>query len=155
MVIHLATDHAGLAHKEVVKDWLAKEGYQVVDHGAYEFNPLDDFTDTIALAAAAVKANPEQARGIIFGGSGQGEAMLANRYANVRAAVYYAPDLEIIELAREHNNSNVLSIGARFVSESETLAAVALWLSTPTSTEEKYARRNLKLEAITKSMRTV
>ncbi|MCA9358316.1 RpiB/LacA/LacB family sugar-phosphate isomerase, partial [Candidatus Kaiserbacteria bacterium] len=89
MVIHLATDHAGLEHKDAVLAWLEQEGFEVVDHGAKDFVSDDDFPDFISKAAAAVSAAAESSRGIIFGGSGQGEAMMANRFPHVRAAVFY------------------------------------------------------------------
>lgn len=153
--IQIATDHAGYGHKEAVKQWLMSEGFVVIDHGSFVLDPQDDYTDTISLAAAAVKAVPELARAIIFGGSGQGEAMLANRYPGVRATAYSAPQLEIIRLSREHNDANVLSIGARFVSIPETIEAVKLWLTTKPVLDERHVRRNQKLEAITKHLRTV
>jgi ribose 5-phosphate isomerase B len=152
--IQVATDHAGFLHKEAVKAWLTAAGYVVIDHGAFLLDPDDDYTDTISLAAAAVKAAPELARAIIFGGSGQGEAMLANRYPGVRATAYSAPQLDIIRLSREHNDANVLSIGARFVSVPEAIEAVELWLKTKAVVEERHVRRNQKLEAITRQLRT-
>ncbi len=146
--IHLATDHAGFTHKEEIKSWLEGAGYIVVDHGAQEYDETDDFPDFISLAAEAVSASPEQNKAIIFGGSGQGEAMMANRFSGVRATVYYGGSKEIIELSRQHNNSNVLSIGARFVTVEEVRSVVELWLNTEPSIEAKYARRNEKLDTL-------
>ena len=120
MIIHLATDHAGFEHKTAVAQWLQSEGFEVVDHGAHGYEPEDDFPDFIAAAAAAVSRNPEESKGIIFGGSGQGEAMVANRFPNVRATVYYGGDTSIPALSRQHNDANVLSIGARFVTLDQT-----------------------------------
>ena len=88
--IHLATDHAGFEMKELVKDWLLSEGFKVTDHGAEEYKPLDDYPDFISKAAAAVAKSPSQNRGIIFGGSGQGEAMMANRFKKIRAKRYFS-----------------------------------------------------------------
>lgn len=102
------------------------------------------------LAAGAVSVASEDAYGIIFGGSGQGEAMLANRFPNVRATVFYGGELEIIRLSRAHNDANVLSIGARFVSVEEVKIAILTWLSTPVLVDEKYRRRNQKIEKITR-----
>jgi ribose 5-phosphate isomerase B len=147
--IHLATDHAGLAHKEAVENWLSKEDYKVVDHGAHEFDPLDDFTDAILPVGKAVSEDPENSIGIIFGGSGQGEAMIANRFPNVRAAVFYGGDQSIITLSRQHNNANVLSIGARFIDINTTKKVVWDWLHTNFDGEEKYTRRNKEIDSLT------
>lgn len=144
--IYLATDHAGLELKEAVKNWLIEQGYTVEDCGAYEEDPLDDFPDFISLAAKAVSAGSDTSRAIIFGGSGQGEAMMANRYKGVRAAVYYGGKPEIVVLSRAHNDANVLSLGARFVSVAEAKEAVTNWLSGEALSDEKYHRRNQKLD---------
>jgi ribose 5-phosphate isomerase B len=152
MVIHLATDHAGFAHKELVREWLCAEGWKVVDHGAHTYDPQDDFPDFIMQAAAVVSQQPVESCAIIFGGSGQGEALLANRFAQVRAVVYYGGDESIPTLSRQHNDSNVLSIGARFVDIDTTKRVIWEWLHEPFLTDEKYARRNKKIEAVTKSL---
>ena len=149
MQIHLATDHAGFTHKEAVRIWLESEGYIVTDHGAADLDPADDFPDYIVRAAKAVSAQPTH-RAVIFGGSGQGEAMLANRFVHVRAAVFYGGDETIPTLSRQHNDSNVLSIGARFVSVEVTKQVIWDWLHTPALTDEKYHRRNQKIEQFTK-----
>lgn len=150
MTIHLATDHAGFIHKEAVSLWLREEGYEVVDHGAFTEEPLDDFPDFITQAAEAVSKHPVEARAIIFGGSGQGEAMLANRFPHVRAAVFYGGDETIPVLSRQHNDSNILSLGARFVDVDVTKRVIWAWLHEAARTEEKYHRRNKKIEAVTK-----
>ena len=154
-IIHLASDHAGFEYKEFVREWLMEEGFSVVDHGAKVYDAGDDFPDFISLAAAAVSASPETTRGIIFGGSGQGEAMLANRYKQVRATVYYGGQLDIIALSRAHNDANVLSIGSRFVPFDEVKEGITLWLSNPVLTDEKYKRRNQKIEKITRDSRAL
>jgi ribose 5-phosphate isomerase B len=92
-------------------------------------------------------------KGIIFGGSGQGEAMLANRYPQVRAAVYYGGDEKIVALSREHNDANILSIGARFVDISHTKKVIWDWLHAEPLKQEKYQRRNHKIEVITKEIK--
>lgn len=155
MIIYLGADHAGFALKQKVKEFLEREGYEVADMGAYTSNDGDDYPEFITAAAQAV-ANDlikgVDSRGIIFGGSGQGEAMAANRVNGVRAAVFYGPSislraggpLEIIKLSREHNDANILSVGARFVSEHDALDAVKLWLNTPFSNEERHRRRIMK-----------
>lgn len=152
MTIHLAADHAGFAHKEVILAWLREEGYMVVDHGSFTYNELDDFPDFIALAARAVSTGGGDARAIIFGGSGQGEALVANRFPNVRAAVFYGGEPSIPALSRQHNDSNVLSIGARFVGLDDTKKCIWEWLHTEPLTDEKYRRRNEKVEFITKQL---
>jgi len=129
MIIHIATDHAGLELKEKVKLYLSKLDHEVVDHGAYEFDALDDYPDFIFPCAEAV-SNDSNSKGIILGGSGQGEAMAANRIKGVRAAVFYNGPDEIIKLSRQHNDANILSLGARFMSDQEMYKIIELWLST-------------------------
>ena len=129
MKIHVATDHAGLELKEKVKLYLSDLNYEVIDHGAYEYDALDDYPDFIFPCANAVSNDPES-KGIILGGSGQGEAMAANRVKGVRAAVFYNGPDEIIKLSRQHNNANILSLGARFMSEDEMYKIIEVWLST-------------------------
>ena len=129
MIIHIATDHAGLELKEKVKAYLSKLNYEVVDHGAYEYDALDDYPDFIFPCAEAV-SNDSNSKGIILGGSGQGEAMAANRVTGVRAAVFYNGPDEIIKLSRQHNDANILSLGARFMSDTEMYKIIELWLST-------------------------
>ena len=129
MIIHIATDHAGLELKEKVKSYLSKLDYEVVDHGAFEYDALDDYPDFIFPCAEAV-SNDSKSKGIILGGSGQGEAMAANRVKGVRAAVFYNGSDEIIKLSRQHNDANILSLGARFMSDQEMYKIIDLWLST-------------------------
>ena len=158
MKIYFATDHAGFALKEKILPFVKSLGYETEDCGAKTFNIGDDFPDYISLASRAVSLDPANARAIIFGGSGQGEAMLANRYKKVRATVYYGEPKtgwfkknseNIIGLSRSHNDANVLSIGARFVTEAETKKAVETWLKLPFSGEERHRRRINKIEEIT------
>lgn len=150
MTIHFAADHAGFELKNSLMTFVHDElGFEVKDHGAYELNEDDDFPDFVLPAARAVSESEDMA--IVLGGSGQGEAMAANRLVGVRAIVYYSENKEILRLSREHNNANVLSIGARFVSREEVKAAVQLWLQTNTSSDEKYARRNQKIDTTSSS----
>lgn len=151
MQLHLATDHAGYEHKNSVATWLTVEGFDVVDHGSYVYDPEDDFPDFIAQAALAISRSPED-RAIIFGGSGEGEAMLANRFPAVRATVLYSDNAEIVRLSREHNDANVLSIGARFVSIDDTKKHVWNWLHTERSDSERHDRRVQKVAAITQNL---
>ena len=145
MIIHIAADHAGFELKEKIKQFLSELGYEVRDHGAFKYDEKDDYPDFIRPAAEAVAKDPES-RGIILGGSGQGEAMVANRFKNVRAAVYYGGSEDIIKLSREHNDANVLSLGARFVSGQAALDMVKLWLDTGFSGEERHKRRIQKID---------
>lgn len=151
--VHVATDHAGFTLKESIQRWLTEMGYTVVDHGATVFEAEDDFPDYINEAALAVSRAPEVTRAIIFGGSGNGEAMMANRHSGVRAAVYYGGKPEIVTLSREHNDANILSIGARFVTVEEAKEVIETWLTTKVLSDEKYVRRNRKIEAYTKEIR--
>jgi ribose 5-phosphate isomerase B len=149
--IHLATDHAGFERKNEVAEWLKEAGYTVVDHGTHTLDPLDDFPDYIKLAAEAVSKEPT-AKAVIFGGSGQGEAMVANRFPHVRATVFYGGTEEIITLSREHNDANILSIGARFVSFETTVRVLQKWLALGFVSDSKYERRNQKIERVTKEI---
>ena len=149
--IHLAADHAGFEQKNAIKDWLATEGYSVIDHGARRYDTEDDYPDFITKAAQAVSVNPREVA-ILFGGSGQGEAMLANRFRNVRTTVYYGGSDEIITLSKEHNDANALSIGARFVTTDEAKRVIWLWLHTKTDLHERHQRRINKIESITRSL---
>ena len=105
MTIHLATDHAGLKLKNSIKDYLIGKGHDVTDHGALEYDAQDDYPDLFPLRQGS-GGRPAKPRDHL-GGSGQGEAMAANRIKGVRAAVYYGSEREIIRLSREHNNANV------------------------------------------------
>ncbi len=157
MIIFLASDHAGLELKAKIKNHLEGLGHEVKDLGPFEFNKDDDYPDFIRPAAEAVAGDPEDSRAFIMGGGGQGEAMVANRVRGVRAAVFYGPrppvesadiagrvsqdPYEQIRLAREHNNANVLSFGARFVTEEEAYKAIDIFLATPFSPEPRHQRR--------------
>jgi ribose 5-phosphate isomerase B len=109
---------------------LISKGHEVTDHGAHEYDALDDYPDYIFPCAKAVASDLES-RGIILGGSGQGEAMAANRVKGVRAAVFYNGPVEIVKLSREHNNANILSLGARFMTEEEIYGVIEMWLDEP------------------------
>lgn len=142
MTIYFATDHAGFELKEkllvYVRDVL---GYTVEDCGAFVCTEGDDYPEFIRVAAEAVSQKPHDAKAIILGGSGQGEAIVANRSPHVRAVVYYGYNTDILRLSREHNDANVLSLGARFVTVEEAQEAVSLWLTTPFHEEARHVRR--------------
>ncbi|OGG61523.1 ribose-5-phosphate isomerase [Candidatus Kaiserbacteria bacterium RIFCSPHIGHO2_02_FULL_49_34] len=147
MKIHFATDHAGFVLKEVLLPFVRDElGYEVIDHGAHTLDENDDYPAIMKAVSTAVAADAD-ALGIILGGSGQGEAVASNRTKGVRAAVYYGGNLDIVRLSREHNNANILSLGARFLSEEEAKEAVRLWLATNFSGEERHVRRIAQIDA--------
>jgi ribose 5-phosphate isomerase B len=161
--IHIGSDHAGFEMKEELKSFLESSGYDVIDHGAFEYDEDDDYPDFIFPAVESVAIDPESV-GIILGGSGQGEAICANRVKGIRAVVFngqYNPainfddtlenDREIpneIVLSRQHNDANVLSLGARFLTMSEAKDAVELWLETEFSGDERHLRRLQKIDKL-------
>lgn len=164
--IIIGSDHAGFAIKEALKPFLETLGYEVHDFGPEKYNANDDYPDFIAPVAKEVSKHAGNVKGIVLGASGQGEAMVANKFPHVRAAVYYGFGLEegkhdskkaelqaltsmqIIELSRLHNDSNILSLGAKFINEDEAKAAVKLWLETPFSGEARHLRRIEEIEKI-------
>ncbi len=150
MKIYIGTDHAGFNMKEELKKYLGELGHEVVDQGAFEYDKEDDYPDFISLVAEGVVAtSPESedvVRGIVLGGTGTGEAIEANRLLGIRTIVYYGGNLEIVKLGREHNDANILSLGARFVDLLEAKNAVKLFLETPFSGEERHIRRIVKLD---------
>lgn len=143
--VYLGTDHAGFELKEHIKATLVQKGYSVYDMGAYSLDKDDDYNEFIKQVAFRVQGNEEH-KGIIFGGSGQGEAIQANRFRGVRAAVFYGGDKEIVRLSREHNNANILSIGARFVDKKEAEEVILEWLEHKFTEAERHIRRNNKLD---------
>tara|TARA_Y100000310_G_C20194320_1_gene583950 strand:- start:89 stop:541 length:453 start_codon:yes stop_codon:yes gene_type:complete len=147
MNIYLAADHAGFDLKEVIKTHLKEQGKEVEDMGAFALNKTDDYPDFILLAAHKVAENPNESVGIVFGGSGQGEAIAANKVKGIRAAVYYGGSLELVKLSREHNDANVLSLGARFLTPDEAIDAVEVWLRT----EFAGGRHERRIQKITQS----
>ncbi|MEK7515486.1 MAG: RpiB/LacA/LacB family sugar-phosphate isomerase [Patescibacteria group bacterium] len=148
MKVFIAADHAGFALKNALTDHVRTLGYEVVDMGAFSQNPDDDYPDFIMpLMQRVAEENArgaDAARGIVVGGSGQGEAMCANRVKGIRAAVFYSGPLELVRLAREHNDANILAIGARFVSGEDADEAVRIFLETPFSESPRHARRLAK-----------
>ena len=153
MKIYLASDHAGFELKEKLKTFLAGLGYEIKDFGAFQYDAEDDYPDFIIPAAKALSEdvkNGIESRAIILRGSGQGEAMVANRFKGVCATVYYGGAEEIIKLSREHNNANCLSLGARFLSEDEAKKAIKLWLETvfPNPEDSNWARHQRRVDKI-------
>lgn len=129
-MIYLAADHAGFELKGQIEKFLRELGYEVIDMGAYEYDQADDYPDFVLSAAERVAKNPRENRAIILGGSGQGEAIAANKVKGVKAMLYYGGNLDIVKLSRQHNNTNVLSLGARFLSFDQAKEAIRVWLET-------------------------
>lgn len=153
MTIYLATDHAGYELKELIKTYLEENAtHEVYDCGALTLEPGDNYPEYMARASEKVQFDSmhDPSVAVIFGGSGVGEAIVANRYPHVRAVVYAGGPLDVIKVSREHNDTNVLSIGARFVSESEAKQAVDLFLTTSFSHDERHADRIIQIEEVTR-----
>jgi len=146
MRVFLGTDHAGYELKNQIKIYLRELGYEVNDEGAFEFDANDDYPDFVEIVAKQVASDPVNHRGVIFGASGQGEAIVANRLPKVRAVVYYHHNLDIIKMSRLHNDANVLSIGAKYLDLAEAKEAIKVWLATEFSNEERHIRRLKKIE---------
>ncbi|MCS4275855.1 MULTISPECIES: ribose-5-phosphate isomerase [Mycetocola] len=146
MRIHVATDHAGLEFSRALQDHLVSLGHEVVDHGPTSYDALDDYPAFCINAAAATVADQRagvQALGVVFGGSGNGEAIAANKVEGVRAALVW--NHSTATLARDHNDANVISIGARQHEESEVLAFVEAFIAEPFSQDERHVRRIAQL----------
>jgi len=161
MKIALSTDHAGFEALKHLKQSLETQGHECVDYGPEKFNPDDDYPDFILAAAKAVRDGDCDC-GIIFGGSGQGEAMAANRIRGVRCAVFYGSAVavkpvdakgtlsndpyEILKLTRLHNHANMLSLAGRFLTEEQVTHAAEVWLGASYSDDERHVRRVRKLD---------
>ena len=148
MKIYFASDHAGFEMKNVLLPFVKDLGHEVFDLGPTELNPEDDYPLFIEKAALEVYKDPVGSKAIVIGGSGQGEAMVANRFPNVRAIVYYGGNTDIITLSRQHNDANVLSFGARFVSLEEAREAVSSWLQTEFSGDNRHVRRLKEIDEL-------
>ena len=138
MRIHIGSDHAGLEFKNRIVEHLKNKGHDVIDHGPQTFDPLDDYPVFCIPAAEAVAKEPGSF-GIVLGGSGNGEQMVANKVKGVRAALVWSK--EIAKLAREHNDANVISLGGRMHDEAFCLELVDTFLATPFSGDERHVRR--------------
>jgi len=144
--IHIATDHAGLKFSQTLQKHLADAGHEVIDHGPQSYDPLDDYPSFCIDAARAVVRDQRsgvEALGVVFGGSGNGEQIAANKVEGVRAALVWNDSTA--ELAREHNDANVISIGARQHTVEEAIAFIDRFIATPFSGEERHARRIAQL----------
>ncbi|QKJ19330.1 ribose-5-phosphate isomerase [Microbacterium hominis] len=148
MRIHIATDHAGLEFSTQLQHHLAAQGHEVIDHGPIEYDPLDDYPAFCIRAAQAVVRDQRagiEALGVVFGGSGNGEQIAANKVEGVRAALAWS--IATAELAREHNDANVIAIGARQHTFDEAVTFIDRFVATPFSGEERHARRIGQLAA--------
>jgi ribose 5-phosphate isomerase B len=163
MRVFFASDHAGFSLKEVLREYVRTLGHDVEDCGAYTYTEGDDYPDIIAAcmqrlqgALAAEGEQEHNACAIILGGSGQGEAIVANRFLGIRAVVYngesvhaHERGLDELALSREHNNANVLSLGARFLPETDAKYAVKKWLETNFSQDPRHMRRIAAIDTLT------
>ena len=161
MKVYFAADHAGFDLKKILMPFVQGLGFEVEDCGAFEADSGDDYPEIVACAAHAIIDDAAQgidSRAIVFGASGQGEAIAANRFKGIRAALYYGAagqqtdssgeTLDMIVSSRRHNNTNVLSLAARFMNVDVAQSAVKLWLETPFSGEERHVRRILQLDSL-------
>ena len=144
MRVHIGTDHAGFELKNKVVEHLRDEGYEVVDHGAHEYDADDDYPGFCIAAAEGVVADPGSL-GIVIGGSGNGEQISANKVEGIRAALVWNEDTA--KLARQHNNANVVSVGGRQHSVDEALHLIDVFLAEPFSEGERHIRRIGKISA--------
>ena len=143
--VYIGGDHAGFEMKRELGSFLSEQGYEVFDCGPKEYVHEDDYPDYVSIVASQVSNDPE-AKGIVIGYSGQGEAMVTNRFPNVRCAVFYGGSKHVLTLSREHNDANILSLGSNFITTSEAKRAVELWLQTKFSGDERHIRRIKKIE---------
>jgi ribose 5-phosphate isomerase B len=159
MKVYFGADHGGFHLKEKLKPFVASLGYDVEDMGAYALDMNDDYPVFVMAAARKVAEDPENRRGIVIGGSGQGEGFAANRIKHVRAVVYYGEperkqtdadgkQLDMITSTREHNDSNVLSLAGRFLTEDEAKDAVKRWLAAPHDKASRHDRRHRMIDEL-------
>lgn len=145
MKIYLGTDHAGFELKEKIKSFLSEKKFDVEDCGAFIFGENDDYPDFIAKTAINVSENPDS-RGIVFGKSGAGECIVANKIKGIRAILGF--NKENVVLSRLHNNANILSLGSAFINEELAKDLVGTFLETQFTNEERHIRRINKITEI-------
>jgi ribose 5-phosphate isomerase B len=159
--IYIAGDHTGYELKKELMIYIQSLGFEPVDKGPFEYDADDDYPDFIRPAAEAVALDPGSL-GVLLGGSGQGEAMSANRVGGARAAVFYggvlakiAVDIEgnmstdpfeIVKLTRQHNHANIISFGTRFMTTDEIKEAIKIFIETSWSDAERHKRRVIKID---------
>jgi ribose 5-phosphate isomerase B len=142
MRVHIGTDHAGFELKNRLIEVFGAKGFDMVDHGAFAFDPQDDYVEFCTATGEAVVAE-EGSLGVVIGGSGNGENIAANKVAGVRCALVW--NEATAQLARQHNDANVVAIGARQHTEDEVVRFVELFLAEPFSGDERHARRIRKV----------
>lgn len=145
MKIYIGSDHAGFEMKRELSSHLASLGHEVFDCGPYEYDHDDDYPDYVSVVASHV-SKEEDAKGVVIGWSGQGEAMVSNRFPSIRCAVFYGGPKHVLTLSREHNDANMLSMGSNFITIPEAKQALDLWLNTEFSGEARHIRRIKKIE---------
>ena len=149
MRVHLGCDHAGFEFKELLTQWLREAGHEAIDHGAHEFDADDDYPQFCIRAAEGVVndlASGIEALGIVIGGSGNGEQIAANKVAGARAALAWS--VETARLARNHNNANLIGLGARMHDEATALAIVDAFLSAPFAVAQDAVRHQRRINQI-------
>lgn len=145
MRIYIGSDHAGFEMKKSLIAFLVENQFEVYDCGPKQYDHDDDYPDYISIVADSVSKDPDS-KGIVLGWSGQGEAMVANRFPNIRCALFYGGSKHILTLSREHNDANVLSLAAHFITTQESHEAALLWLKTTFPGEPRHIRRIKKIE---------
>lgn len=143
-MIYIASDHAGFKLKKEITSFLKKSNIKFIDIGPHIYDESDDYPDFIIPAAQKV-AKSQENKGIILGGSGQGEAIAANKVKGIRAAVFYGGSKKIVSLSKTHNNANILSLGARFINSKDCIKIIKLWLETDFSKDKRHERRINKI----------
>lgn len=142
MRIHIATDHAGLELSHFLIEQLTAQGHEVFDHGPQSYDPLDDYPSFCINAALAVVRDQQagmNALGIVLGGSGNGEQIAANKVVGIRAALAW--NESTAKLARDHNDANVIAVGARQHTQAEVLRLIEIFVAEPFSNDERHVRR--------------
>jgi ribose 5-phosphate isomerase B len=148
MRVHLGSDHAGLDLKDHLLTWLVDQGHEVVDHGPFVYDAVDDYPVFCLRTAEGVAGEREEgldSLGVVIGGSGNGEQMAANKVVGIRCALVWSEETAV--LAREHNDANVVSVGGRLHTLDEMTRFVEVFLGTAFSGEERHVRRIAQLAA--------
>lgn len=152
MKLYFAGDHAGFEMKKDLIDFVRSSGHEVEDLGPFEPKAGDDYPDfVIPLARKVAGKQSTEVRGIVVAGSGQGEIIAMNRVKGARAALFCPCNLALVRASRDHNDSNIFAIGARFCTAPEAREGIQVWLETPFSGDERHVRRLRKIEQLASS----